>query len=251
MPLSAMLAAALAMNEAFLHVSGEMAAAGRRSVGLDLWNLERSEDWLEPNGTAPALRYLPTRLWLVGLGHLGQAYLWALGLLPFSVDAKVQLVLQDNDKITGSTESTSVLSDRTMIGSKKTRAMAAWADRRGFETTITERLFDQQCRRRHDEPAIALCGMDNAQGRRALIKWDLTSLSKPDLGEAIRIFAVCWSIPCQANFLHPNCGRRPKASRRKRWKPWPIAACWPMDPWIGAELPSWLARRWERHLLAR
>ena len=23
------------------------------------------------------------RLWLIGLGHLGQAYLWALGLLPY------------------------------------------------------------------------------------------------------------------------------------------------------------------------
>ncbi|MER8674603.1 hypothetical protein [Mesorhizobium sp. M0037] len=188
MPLSAMLAAALAVNEAFLHFSGEMAAAGRRSVGLNLWDIERSVDWFENDSAAPALRYLPTRLWLVGLGHLGQAYLWGLGLLPFSADVKVQLVLQDNDKITGSTESTSVLSDRTMIGLKKTRAMAAWADRRGFETTITERLFDQQFRRRHDEPAIALCGMDNAQGRRALDQVGFDFVVEAGLGRSHQDF---------------------------------------------------------------
>ena len=36
-PLSGMLAAALAVNEAYLHVSGSMPAAGRRVVGFSLW----------------------------------------------------------------------------------------------------------------------------------------------------------------------------------------------------------------------
>lgn len=117
---------------------------------------------------APELRYLPSNLWLIGLGHLGQAYLWGLGLLPYASDAKVGLVLQDVDVITPSTESTSILSDSTMHRRKKTRVKAAWAERRGFETAITERLFDETCRRHRDEPAIALCGLDNAVGRRAL-----------------------------------------------------------------------------------
>lgn len=168
MALSPMLAAALAINEAFLHLSGETPAAGKRSTGLDLWNLAKSPDWLSANGNAPPVRYLPSNLWLIGLGHLGQAYLWGLGLMPYAPGAKLGLVLQDMDVITPSTESTSVLSDKTMLGQKKTRVMAAWAERRGFETTITERLFDENCRRHHDEPAIALCGLDNAAGRRAL-----------------------------------------------------------------------------------
>ena len=62
------------------------------------------------------------------LGHLGQAYLWALGLLPYVDSSEVSLVLQDIDIITPSTESTSILSDTTLIGRKKTRAMAEWAD---------------------------------------------------------------------------------------------------------------------------
>ncbi len=50
----------------------------------------------------------------------------------------------------------------------KTRALAAWAENRGFKTAICERMFDASFRRRDDEPAVALCGIDNAHGRRAL-----------------------------------------------------------------------------------
>jgi hypothetical protein len=46
--------------------------------------------------------------------------------------------------------------------------MAAWAERRGFTTTITERLFGAHTKRQPHEPAIALCGLDNAAGRRQL-----------------------------------------------------------------------------------
>jgi hypothetical protein len=168
MALTPMLAAALAINEAFLHLSGDSPLAGKRSAGLDLWNLSRSTDWMSCDESAPKHSYLPSRLWLIGLGHLGQAYLWGLGLLPYAADAKVDLILQDVDVITPSTESTSILSDRTMLGEKKTRVAAAWAERRGFATAITERLFEETCRRHHNEPSIALCGLDNAVGRRAL-----------------------------------------------------------------------------------
>jgi hypothetical protein len=119
-------------------------------------------------GRAPELRFLPFNLWLIGLGHLGQAYLWGLGLLPYASGATVGLVLQDVDVITPSTERTSILSDRTMLGEKKTRITAKWAERRGFVTAITERLFDETCRRNQNEPSIALCGLDHAIGRRAL-----------------------------------------------------------------------------------
>jgi len=168
MALAPMLAAALAINEAFLHLSSDSPLAGKRTAGLNLWNLSRSNDWMSCDASAPELSYLPARLWLIGLGHLGQAYLWGLGLLPYAADAKLELLLQDVDVITPSTESTSILSDRTMLGEKKTRAIAKWAERRGFATAITERLFDAACRRHHNEPSIALCGLDNAVGRRAL-----------------------------------------------------------------------------------
>lgn len=168
MPLAAMLAAGLAVNEAFLHVSGKAPAAGRRIVGLSLWQPDTGADWLHPSSDGPALRYLPSKLWLIGLGHLGQAYLWGLGLLPYGRAESLALVLQDIDIISPSSESTSVLSDLSQVGIRKTRAMAQWAEGRGFTASIVERLFDADFRRQTQEPGVALCGLDNALGRQAL-----------------------------------------------------------------------------------
>lgn len=188
MALAPMLAAALAVNEAFLFVSAQTGAAGRRSVGLSLWDPSPACDWLGAQSGEPELTLLPSRLWMIGLGHLGQAYLWALGLLPYADPALLKLVLQDVDIITPSTESTSVLSDATLIGSKKTRAMAAWAEGRGFETAICERLFDRHFTRHSDEPAVALCGLDNGLGRQALDQVGFDFVVEAGLGRGHRDF---------------------------------------------------------------
>lgn len=187
MPLAPMLAVALAVSEAFFHVQGETTVAGRRHVGFSLWQPART-DWLSADPNAPPLRYLPSNLWLIGLGHLGQAYLWALGLLPYPQPTGLSLVLQDVDIITPSTESTSILSELSMAGAKKTRAMAAWAERRGFASSILERLFDASLTRSDDEPAIALCGLDNALGRRALDRVGFPFIVEAGLGRGHRDF---------------------------------------------------------------
>ena len=46
MPLAPMLAAALAVNEAFLFARQETPAAGRRMLGLSLWRPDPRSDWL-------------------------------------------------------------------------------------------------------------------------------------------------------------------------------------------------------------
>jgi hypothetical protein len=79
MPLTAMLSAALAINEAFLYVSDGAPTAGHRVVGQSMWDPAVNIDWLTDARGEPQLNYLPNQLWLIGLGHLGQAYLWALG----------------------------------------------------------------------------------------------------------------------------------------------------------------------------
>jgi len=80
-------------------------------------------------------------LWIIGLGHLGQAYLWTLGLLPYAQPEDVQLVLQDFDTLVDANDSTSLLTTRTLLGEKKTRAMARWCEGRGFQTALQERHF--------------------------------------------------------------------------------------------------------------
>jgi len=203
MPLSGMLAAGLAVNEAFLHVNGGVPAAGRRALGLSLWRPGSNVDWLPPDESEPALTYLPSKLWLIGLGHLGQAYLWGLGLLPYQNPADVNLVLQDIDVITVSTESTSILTDAVMVGEKKTRAMAAWAERRGFATSLNERMFAADFKRQADEPSVALCGLDNGAGRRALDQVGFDLVVEAGLGRGHRDFRTMR--------LHVLPGRRPAA----------------------------------------
>jgi len=166
--LSGALAAALAVNEAFLFVRQDTPEAGLREVGLSLWRPDAVEDWWTPGNDGPALRYLPSKLWLIGLGHLGQAYLWGLALLPYARPAEVELVLQDLDIILKSTLSTSVLSDASMVGEHKTRAMASLMEKRGFRTWLVERRFDETLRIQPDEPQVALFGVDNVPPRRAL-----------------------------------------------------------------------------------
>jgi hypothetical protein len=208
MPLSGMLAAALAVNEAFLHVNSGPPAAGRRVLGLSLWHPGAEVDWLQPDATEPMLTYLPSRLWLIGLGHLGQAYLWALGLLPYRNPAELALVLQDVDVITKSTESTSILTDAAVVGEKKTRAMAAWAERRGFSTSIQERMFAADFKRQADEPAVALCGLDNVAGRRALDQVGFDLIVEAGLGRGHRDFRTMR--------LHTLPGRRAAADLWKQ-----------------------------------
>lgn len=186
LPLAPMLAAALGVSEAYFHVRGGAPAAGRRLVALSLWRPGEANAFAAPAG--PVLERLPDRLWLVGLGHLGQAYLWALGLLPYPDPAALQLVLQDMDRITPSTESTSVLSEVRHVGAMKTRAMADWTERRGFSSRILERYFDDAFHRRDDEPGVVLCGLDNALGRRALDKVGFDLVVEAGLGRGPRDF---------------------------------------------------------------
>lgn len=163
---SGVVAGALAVAEAFQYLRGSQPAAGRRSAGLSLWRPEL--DWRDANAAGPDITRLPSALWLIGLGNLGQAYLWTLGLLPYASPADLQLVLQDFDVLAESNDSTSLLTQQALVGQYKTRAMAQWAERRGFKSAIVERRFAADFRVSAHEPMVALCGVDNALARAAL-----------------------------------------------------------------------------------
>jgi hypothetical protein len=161
------LAGALAVSEAFQVVRGGNARAGRRAVGLSLWRPDL-RDWTVPQAQGPLLEHLPADLWLVGLGHLGQSYLWTLGLLPYAHPVEVQLVLQDFDFLATSNLSTSPLTFPALLGQRKTRAMAAWCEARGFRTALVERPFAAGFQVLPEEPKLCLFGVDNPAARRDL-----------------------------------------------------------------------------------
>ncbi|MHB1926166.1 MAG: ThiF family adenylyltransferase [Leptospirillum sp.] len=187
-PLAGALAAALAVNEAFLFVRKDTPEAGLRNIGVSLWRMDAVEDWWEVQNDGPEIVYLPTKLWLIGLGHLGQAYLWGLMLLPYKRPSDVLLVLQDIDTVTTSTLSTSILSEQSMIGQRKTRAMASVLEARGFQTEIVERRFDEFLHIQPDDPQIALCGLDNALGRRSLYAVGFKFVVEAGLGRGTKDF---------------------------------------------------------------
>ena len=180
------LAGALAVTEAFQFLRGKQPAAGRREVGVSLWRPELP--WQDEKASGPVIERLPASLWLIGLGNLGQAYLWTLGMLPYGAESEVQLVLQDYDTLALSNDSTSLLTTPELIGIRKTRAMADWAEQRGFKTAIVERRFNSNFRVDKDEPKFALCGVDNELARSALEDVGFDKVIEAGLGGGTRDF---------------------------------------------------------------
>jgi hypothetical protein len=170
-PLAGIAAGAVAVSEAFAHVRGNV-TAGRQAAGISLWRPELH--WLDPAAAGSALTYLPTRLWLGGLGHLGQAYLWAIGFLPYHHRGEVLLMLQDYDQIVEANRSTGLLvHPATPEGILKTRMAAAAMEALGFTTRLVERAVDATTRPGPGEPTWMLAGFDNPAARACIGAFDM------------------------------------------------------------------------------
>lgn len=184
--LAPVLAACACAAEAFLYHSGDHALAGRRSSGMSLW--QPGNDWLFDDPSEPKIELLPNALWLIGLGNLGQAYLWILGALPYRGARELTLVLQDHDRVAVANDSTSVLTSPDIVGKKKARAMAKWSERRGFRTILDEKPFGTWSRRGPHDPAVALCGVDNALARASLEQAGFGLIVETGLGSGPQSF---------------------------------------------------------------
>lgn len=187
-PLAGVAAAALGVNEAFLHVRGDFPDAGHRAVGISLWNPLAVSDWRAEAHRGPRLQYLPSSLWLVGLGHLGQAYAWALGMLPYRDDSRPHLVLQDFDKAAKSNLSTCMLLAADALGKRKVRLVAQRLEAAGFTTNLVERRFGSNHQVMAGEPTTALFGVDNVAARRDLDSSGFAMVVEAGLGSGYRDF---------------------------------------------------------------
>jgi hypothetical protein len=194
---SGVLAGALAVSEVFAHLNGEP-MAGYRTVGLSLWNQATSADWRSPASDGPEPKALPADFWVIGLGHLGQAFLWTIGLMNFADPSSVRLYLQDDDVVGRSTESTSILTFSDDEERLKTRVCSQWAERCGFKTRLVERRFDRSLRVRHGEPLLALCGVDNPDARAVLEGAGFATVFEAGLGAGVEDFRLIrtHSFPC-------------------------------------------------------
>lgn len=187
-PLAGVAAAALGVNEAFLHIRGDLPDAGYRTVDLSLWQPLAVSDWHAETHRGPELQYLPKSLWLVGLGHLGQAYAWTLGMLPYPIEGRPHLVLQDFDKAAKSNLSTCMLLSAGDLGKRKVRHIAQRLEDVGFTTNLVERRFGPSHQLMADEPATALFGVDNVAARRDLDSAGFAFVVEAGLGSGYRDF---------------------------------------------------------------
>lgn len=127
--------------------------------------------WPTPETTTgPAFSevFLPSELWILGLGNLGQASLWSLSALPYAQPQAVKLVLQDRDRISAENWGTSILVKRGEYGAYKTQFGEAWCIARGFDVRRVDRWVDENHRVQEGEPRIALCGFDKVEARKML-----------------------------------------------------------------------------------
>ncbi len=186
LPLGGIAAGALGVGQAFLRTAGIHISAGDSSIGISLWRPDL--DWLDKDAQGVKVKYLPKKYWLLGLGHLGQAFLWNIGLLPYENPAEVTLLLQDYDHIAEANLSAGLLSELKNEGEYKTRLCSRWMEDRGYKTIITERKFDVSTKCNADEPLVALCGFDSATSRVHLEKAGFDLIVEAALGGNLSLF---------------------------------------------------------------
>jgi hypothetical protein len=213
--LGGVLAGSLAVARGFLRVSGLCSHPITEPQGFSLWRPDLH--WLSSEAEGPELEILPKKLWMLGLGHLGQAYLWSFGLLPYAEPGEVQFLLQDFDRAIQGNYTSGLLCEDYNIGRAKTRICSEWLEERGFQTTITERAFDALTKRTGEEPFVACCGFDKAEPRRILERAGFDLIVECALGADTARF--------DRAIMHtfPNATRMPEEI-------WDIAPEAPLDP---------------------
>lgn len=124
--------------------------------------------WGSPEAPPFADVFLPGAAWIVGLGNLGQAFLWALAALPYASPEQVDLVLQDDDLVDPENWGTSVLVKDGNYGMRKTALAERWLEHAGFRVRRVDRRLLSDDRAREGEPRLALAGLDGNAVRRGL-----------------------------------------------------------------------------------
>jgi hypothetical protein len=163
--LAGVAAGALAVGQAFFAEQGDV-RAGRYAQFCSLWTPHRASNGVDDAG--PKHYALPLALWLIGLGNLGQAYLWSLSMLPFAAPTHVLLFLQDDELVRLENWGTSVLVTEGRYDVLKTLVAEEWAHSLGFQVRRVDRRMDENLRRGDAEPAVALAGLDRMAPRRLL-----------------------------------------------------------------------------------
>ena len=184
--LAGIAAGSLALSELFLAFAGINREASRRVIALSLWRPDLPAD--DPAALGVPVEYLPRALWVLGLGHLGNGYLWALATLPYQQPDEAVFSLFDFDKVEDANVETGIIFTPASIGETKARACSHWLEQRGIHTRLVERRYDSTFRCQDKEPLLALCGFDSNAARRDLITAGFRRVIECGLGGTINNF---------------------------------------------------------------
>mgnify|MGYP003627526073 CR=1 FL=1 len=178
-PLSGIVGGALGVGLAFQAARNSPQLASE----IDLWPAE-------PDVDIPAFDdvWLPKAAWLIGLGNLGQAFLWALSALPYSVPADVSLMLQDRDRVSEENWVTSILVRDETFGSNKTKIAEEWALRKGFNVRRVDRFLSAADRLHGDDPRLAFSGVDSIEARKIMDRVGFDCIIDAGLGRRANDF---------------------------------------------------------------
>ena len=164
--LAGVFSAAVAVRQVFAGVLAEHSIR-ERDTTVSLWTPWERADLTQ---IGPEQFDLPDKVWLLGLGHLGQAFVWNLCLIP--ARGEWLAVLQDDQKIGEENEATSLLvipGDRE-IGERKTRVSAPRLGACGWRTELIERRHHGDIALTENDPPYLLSGLDRLEPRLTLAR---------------------------------------------------------------------------------
>ncbi|WP_374592595.1 hypothetical protein [Aquabacterium sp.] len=219
--LAPLAAAAVAVGEAFSAWANISVEATRKKIAFSLWRPDLDVDLEEALGEP--MTEFPRKVELFGLGHLGQAYVWAIAALPFEERSALQPYLCDDDAVELPNVETGALLRKENLPGRKTRVVAAWLGQRGFDSRLVERFIDDGYRRCSSEPTVALSGFDNNEARQWLASAGFIEVFDSGLGgEACNFDSIAvrmWPHPLSADLLwqlENRAGLEARAARQKQ-----------------------------------
>jgi hypothetical protein len=200
---AAVAAAGAALNECFQFLYFRRPWAGQREIEFEL-----------PGGALPS-RSSPSSMWVVGLGHVGQAFLWCTGLHATPGLPTPMLRLQDFDRVTASGLSTGLLTCSADVGHLKAEVAAREMRKTGARCAVALERADPG-RPPPPDADLSIVAVDSFGFRRKLDGLGRLRIIEGGIGDGTRGFTQVQihSLPGQRTAADIWCGADPAATRQ-------------------------------------
>jgi len=187
-------------------------AALATQAGIPPFRADLCVDCLEL-GPLPDAQLPDDGLAVLGLGHLGQAYLALLYFLRRNMHGALRLHVLDKDAFGPENRATQILfDDDSMAGQGKAHALATKFQRSGWTVEAHQAELTWESTRSAGEPRVALLGFDNHDARRMALAAGYDWVVDAGLRDSFTEPIVTWhSVP--GGGAHVNMFPRSPAAR--------------------------------------